>query len=120
VQFLAGPNEVAAARLVQWLIAQVSLIFLPLALLVFFQLQILPYHNEAISWWHRVAVFLDLVLLRMLWFRVTRGEMRLVTWRTIWRFKSRWGWGLISLLSLLLVFAVATFPGEWLDATCGL
>jgi uncharacterized protein YjbI with pentapeptide repeats len=115
LQFLAGTNEVAAVRLVQWLIAQVSLVFLPLALLVFFQLQFLPYHDEAISWWHRVAVFLDLVLLWMLWLRVARGETGPVRWRTIWRRKSKWGWGLICLLPVWLVFAVGTFPGEWQD-----
>jgi hypothetical protein len=116
VQFLAGPNEVAAVRSVQWLIAQVSLVFLPLGLLALFQVQFLPYHDEVISWWQRFAVFLDLVLLWTLWFRVTRCETRLLHWRNIWRPKFA-GWGLVSLVPLLLVFGVATFPGERLDET---
>jgi hypothetical protein len=38
------------------LIAQISLIVAPLAFLVYFQLQFLPYHDEKIVWWLRIAV----------------------------------------------------------------
>jgi uncharacterized protein YjbI with pentapeptide repeats len=115
VQFLARPDDPAAVRVVQWLIAQVSLVFLPIIVLVLFQLKFLPYHDQAISTWHRVAVFIDISLLWMLWFRVTRGEETLLRWRIVWRRKSAWGWGLVSLIPLLLVFFVATFPNELLD-----
>src|SRR4051812_31042950 len=58
VQFLAGPREVRAGAMgfILRLIAQISLVAGPIALLVFFQLQFLPYHHEAISWWQRLAV----------------------------------------------------------------
>ena len=45
------------------LIAWISLILGPIALLMFFQLQFLPYHDEIVSWWQRIAVVIDLVLL---------------------------------------------------------
>jgi uncharacterized protein YjbI with pentapeptide repeats len=115
VQFLARPDDPAAVRVVQWLIAQVSLVFLPVIVLVLFQLKFLPYHDQTISTWQRIAVFIDVALLWTLWFRVTRGETTLLRWRIIWRRKSTWGWGLLSLIPLLLVFFVATFPNEWLD-----
>jgi hypothetical protein len=115
VQFLARPDDLAAVRVVQWLIAQVSLVFLPIIVLVLFQLKFLPYHDQAISIWQRIAVFIDVALLWMLWFRVTRGEAALLRWRIIWRRKSAWGWGLVSLIPLLLVFFVVTFPHESLD-----
>jgi hypothetical protein len=52
VQFLAGPHEVRRGVLgfMLQLIAWISLAIGPLVLLVFFELQFLPYHNEAISW----------------------------------------------------------------------
>jgi hypothetical protein len=51
VQFLARPDEPATVRVVQWVIAQVSLVFLPIFVLVLFQLKFLPYHDQAISTW---------------------------------------------------------------------
>jgi class 3 adenylate cyclase/uncharacterized protein YjbI with pentapeptide repeats len=113
LQFLSRPHEGAAVRLVQWLIVQVSLVLLPVGVLVLFQLQFLRYHHEWISWWHRIAVLLDLMFLWMLWFGVSRGERGILGWRKIRR--CRWQWGLASLVPFLLVFTIATFPGEWLD-----
>jgi hypothetical protein len=57
VQFLAGPPEVRTGVMgfLLRLIAQISLVLGPIALLVFFQLQFLPYHDWAITWWHRMA-----------------------------------------------------------------
>src|SRR5690242_137353 len=58
VQFLAGPRDVRSGIMgfMLRLIALVSLIIAPIALLVFFQLQFLPYHHELISFWQRFAV----------------------------------------------------------------
>ena len=53
VQFLAGPGEVrdGIMGILLWLIALISLVIGPVALLVFFQLQFLPYHDPWITWW---------------------------------------------------------------------
>jgi uncharacterized protein YjbI with pentapeptide repeats len=116
VQFLAGPREVRTGimgfmlRLIAWVTLAIS----PLALLVLFHLQFLPYHNEPISWWHRMVVGADLVLLWMLWPSVARGETTRITRHDLRHGKVRAA-GLISLTLLLLVFTIATFPGEWLD-----
>lgn len=116
VQFLAGPRGVRTGvvgfmlRLIAW----ITLVIAPLALLVFFQLQFLPYHHEPITWWHRLAVLADLALLWKLWPSVARGEMTWITWRDLRHGKVAAA-ALVSLAPLLLVFTIATFPGEWLD-----
>jgi hypothetical protein len=97
------------------LIALVSLVIGPLALLVLLQIQFLPYHHEAVTWWQRIAVVADLALLWALWPSVARGETAAVGWRDFKRI------GVIaaaaaSLVPLVLVFTIATFPGEWLDS----
>src|SRR5262249_9891867 len=76
VQFLAGSREVRTGILgfLLKLITWISLVLGPIALLVFFELQFLPYHDESITWWHRIAVLADLVLLWMLWPSIARGE----------------------------------------------
>ena len=117
VQFLAGPREVrqGAIGFLLRLIAWISLMVGPVALLVFFELQFLPYHDVWITMWQRIAVVIDLLLLWLLWPTILHGEAAGLGWRRI-------GWGTgsvlvcISLVSVLLVFAIATFPGEWLEA----
>jgi hypothetical protein len=82
VQFLAGPREVRTG-IVGFLlksIATITLVAGPIALLVLFQLQFLPYHSAWITWWQRIAVVLDLVLLWLLWWPIVRGETALLTW----------------------------------------
>ncbi len=116
VQFLAGPIEVRSGLMgtLLRLIAQISLVAGPLALLVFFQLQFLPYHNEAVSWWQRIAVVIDLALLWALWPSLARGERSSVVWGDLHRPHVAAA-ALASVLPILLVFTIATFPGELLN-----
>jgi hypothetical protein len=89
VQMLADPREVRHGVIGIMLqgIALISLVVGPLALLVFFQIQFLPYHPPwAIELWQRLAIVIDLVLLWILWSSISRGR---VTW--IWRRDSRQG-----------------------------
>jgi uncharacterized protein YjbI with pentapeptide repeats len=116
VQYLAGPNEARGGvigfllRLIAW----ISLVIGPVGVLVFFELQFLPYHNVWISWCQRIAVIIDLWLLWVLWPALLSGEVTSRWWRRI-------GWGTgsvlgcVSMASILLVLAIATFPGEWLQ-----
>lgn len=116
VQILAGPREVrrgVVGALLQ-LVAWISLVIAPACLLTFFLLQFLPYHDEAISWWHRIAILADLVLLWLLWpsialgRRVDRHQLR---WLLRRRRRVQASVG-ASLVLLILVFTIATFPGE--------
>ena len=116
VQFLAGPREVRTG-IVGFLlksVATISLVVGPIALLVLFQLQFLPYHDPVITWWQRIAVLLDLVLLWLLWPPIARGEITLLSWSDLIRVRVA-AWLPVSLLPLLLIFTIATFPGEWLE-----
>jgi uncharacterized protein YjbI with pentapeptide repeats len=86
VQILAGPREVRSGVIgaMLRLIAQVSLIVAPVALLVFFQIQFLPYHPTwGIELWQRVAVVIDLVLLWMLWPSISRGRVTRISWAAL-------------------------------------
>jgi uncharacterized protein YjbI with pentapeptide repeats len=117
VQFLAGPSEMrqGAMGFLLRLIAWISLVIGPVALLVFFELQFLPYHSEWITMWQRIAVLIELILLWLLWPAILYGEATRRRWRRI-------GWGTgsvlvgISFAAIVLMFAIATFPGEWLAA----
>jgi hypothetical protein len=117
VQILAGPREVREGvfGFMLRLIAQITLVAGPVALLVFFQLQFLPYHHEAISWWQRIAVLADLALLWALWPSVASGSMMWITWRDLRR-RNVMVAAVASLGVVFLVFGIATFPGELLDA----
>jgi hypothetical protein len=96
--------------------ALISLVAGPIALLVLFQLQFLPYHSPWMTWWQRVAIVLDLILLWLLWPPIARGDTALLTWNDLGRVRVA-VWLALSLLPLMLVFIIATFPGEWLEET---
>ena len=85
------------------LIAWISLIVGPVLLLVLFQLQFLPYHVEMVSWWQRIAVVIDLVLLWMLWPLIARGTNTWLRWRDFLRVRIA-GLVLLSFLPVLLVY----------------
>jgi hypothetical protein len=76
VQLLAKPRRVYGAVISCLLqpIIFISLAVGPIALLVFFQLQFLPCHHAGISWWQRIAIIIDIVLLWMLWPLALSGQ----------------------------------------------
>jgi hypothetical protein len=115
-QLLAGPAEVREGLMgfMLRLISRISLVGGPVLLLVFFELQLLPYHDSAVSWWQRVAVVSELALVWMLWPSIARGEPVALAWRAVTR-RNIAAWGVVSLAPVLLVFTIATFPGELLD-----
>jgi uncharacterized protein YjbI with pentapeptide repeats len=127
VQFLAGPPKIrdGLIGLFLWLIALITLVAGPILLLLFFELQFLPYHDEIISWWQRIAVGIDLGLLWLFWPRIAvrktdpdvKGETR---FRVVHRLQSAGSIGImliLSLGSLPLLLLIATFPGEKLQQT---
>ncbi len=125
VQFLAGPPEIrnGVMGVLLWLIATVSLVIGPVCLLMFFELQFLPYHNEPITQWQRIAVVLDLILIWVFWRRIAlRGGLdgehsgsraRLMPWLQ----KALTLAILLALTvgSLAMMGVIATFPGEDLE-----
>ena len=115
VQLFAGPREVCEGptRVLLLAITWISLVFGPVALLIFFQLQFLPFHEQWITWLQRTAVAADLALLWWFWPAVIRSEPMGTAWRGM-------GWGAaiamtcVTLVSVPLI-AIAAFPGEALE-----
>ena len=116
VQSFAGPREVRTGVVGFLLrrIIEISLVAGPIALLILFQLQFLPYHSEWIAWWQRIAVVIDVVLLWILWPRIVREETAGLRSSDFKRLKVQ-AWLLVSILPVLLVVTIVTFPGEWLE-----
>jgi hypothetical protein len=116
VQSLAGPHEERTGIIgfLLRMISHISLVAAPIALLILFQLQFLPYHNEWITWWQRIAVVIDFILLWILWPPIARGDSTQLRSTDFTRVKIL-TWLLASFLSFLLVVTIATFPGEWLE-----
>jgi uncharacterized protein YjbI with pentapeptide repeats len=116
VQSLAGPRDVRGGLLGFLLksILWISLIAGPIALLILFQLQFLPYHSAWITNWQRMALVIDLALLWILWPPIARSEAKLLPLSDLRRPKIQ-AWACLSVLPVLLVVTIATFPGEWLE-----
>jgi uncharacterized protein YjbI with pentapeptide repeats len=95
-------------------IAWISLVIGPVALLVFFVLQFLPYHSETISWWQRLLVVADVGILWVLWPQVVQTKED--PWTSAQAITGEQLLAVtMSVIPIALVFVVATFPGEWLD-----
>lgn len=117
VQFLAGPAHVRDGFVgcLLWLIALVSLVLAPVALMVFFQMQFLPYQHVGITWWHRILAGMEIALVCSLWPRIG--------WRA--RPVGKMGWSqravTIGVIALVLVVPVpillffSIIPQEALD-----
>ena len=125
VQLLAGPRDErnGVMGFLLWLIALISLVAGPICLLVFFELQFLPYHHPWITSWQRVAVGFDLMLMWAFWGRIAlRGGVatdqdtrRGRTMTAVQRFATYSIMALLTACSLVLLPFVATYPGEWLE-----
>jgi uncharacterized protein YjbI with pentapeptide repeats len=113
IQFLAGPSilrDGPFGRLLRT-IAWVTLVIAPVLLLLMMQIQFLPFHSSFITWTHRAALLVDLVLVWWLWGRILSGR-EVDSGRQV-----SWGWAALGLVCSLAVVlfsgAAATFPSEW-------
>ncbi|HAH10003.1 MAG TPA: hypothetical protein DCL48_07875, partial [Alphaproteobacteria bacterium] len=75
---LVGPKREreGALGVLYAIIALTTVALAPIAVLFLFQLMFLPYQSDEITWWHRVAVWMDVAMVLMLWpsYRWYRGE----------------------------------------------
>jgi hypothetical protein len=119
VQFLAGPSDIREGGL-GWLlkaVAWISLVIGPVLLLLFLQIQFLPYHLEWVTWVQRFALLADMALLWFLWPAIL-GSRSEIHWPRPQR-SPVLAFGLLSLIPIGLAFTTATFPGERLDEFVG-
>jgi uncharacterized protein YjbI with pentapeptide repeats len=115
VQLLAGPKDVrdtSFGRLLR-VIAWVTLVFAPVGLLIELQVQFLPFHNLPLTWEHRLAVLLDIILIWWLWKGILGDGGGPRGWR-IWQASAKTVAGAVfSVAVLWLSCSLAIVPGEW-------
>ncbi|WOH51964.1 pentapeptide repeat-containing protein [Bradyrhizobium sp. sBnM-33] len=115
-QMLAGPHkgpvQAGLVRLMVW----VTVILAPVILLLAFQVRFLPYHAEAMTWWHRGCLLVDVALLWALWPRSypptaarPRGLTRLTSTLTALALPA------LALVVALLSVLIATVPDEGVE-----
>ena len=123
VQSLAGPRELrqGIVGLLLRAVAVVSLMAGPVVLLLFLQLQFLPYHSHGATWSARLSLCADLVFLWLLWQRLQLPPLP-IAGRGRWRYVGKLPGYLARALcragtvaALWLAFCIGTFPGEALD-----
>src|SRR5215469_3987275 len=71
-QSLIDAPQDAIVRLFLRAVVMLSFVIGPILLLLGFQLRFLPYHNVPVTYVHRVALLIDLVLLLLLWPQISR------------------------------------------------
>src|SRR5262245_48963152 len=115
-QALIGAHQDRIVRLFLRAVVLLSFVIGPVLLLLGFQLRFLPYHSIEVTYVHRVTLLLDLVLLLLLWPKISQGLVQqakpLRDWRAFYRV------GVAVLISVLLggfSAFVMTVPGELLD-----
>lgn len=79
---IVGRSEVWLIRLLLSLVVGITVIALPLLILLAAQIRFLPFHDEAITWSQRLAVWGDAVMLITLWPLIASPEDRAWEW---WR-----------------------------------
>ncbi|ESS72148.1 pentapeptide repeat protein [Methyloglobulus morosus KoM1] len=77
---IAGRSEVLLIRWLMSLVVGISVIALPLAILLAAQIRFLPFHDEAITWSQRLAVWVDAAMLLALWPLIASPKDRAMEW----------------------------------------
>jgi len=119
-------------RVLLGLMVWTTVVILPLLLLLWAQVRFLPYHDTAITWSHRAAVLVDLMLLWLFWpLMLMPGQSGASVAQTItlWLAEHRmarrtartrylqWGIGLLCVTLVTVVFSlgIAVLPEEAME-----
>ena len=117
-QAIAGPERSPLFSLFLHLMIWATVIVLPVLVMFYVQATFLPYHDIDITWSHRIALVLDVLLLFGIGIFLRRAETSF--WGAFWRI-ARYSpiqfsvTGALFILVLFSSFCVATIPNEWLD-----
>jgi hypothetical protein len=114
VQLLVGLREVQADLTMVLLRAMVAITVAlgPILLLLQIQCTFLPYHLSSITWFHRLMVLIDILLLCSFWPTIRYG----VSTSFLPSFRSYWSMYCLSILAIMFSGLVATFPGEQIQS----
>lgn len=129
-QITAGPRPNRITKFMLQLIVYVTFSILPIVTLLYFQTKFLPYHEVAITYWHRFAVILGFVMLILLTplMQNRRAAPRPRRWNIkygpqaeAWEATGTQVILVLVLLPLVAVFSwlIATVPNEWIDRKLG-
>jgi len=118
VQAIAGPHRSRVMSVFLHGISWLTLVALPVILILYIQVVFLPYHDENITWTHRIALLVDIAMLISIGVFLMRAEPSFV--HAFLRTTSSHPLSVIMtiivlVLVTLLSFFVATIPGERLD-----
>jgi hypothetical protein len=125
---LIGRPRPRRLRMLLGLMAWTTMVLFPLVLLLGAQVRFLPYHDTGITWSHRAAVLVDLLMLVVFWQMMLPSEQPLASappshyrWRwlqaTVRDRHNRWGAALIFVPLMAEVFSlgIAVLPEEKLE-----
>lgn len=88
-QVLSAKHHAMQLRFLLTLMVWITVIWLPLGILIGLQVGFLPYHNEDILFWQRIAVMLDLLLLQIFWPMIRKPNDR---WRNLVKYVVGLSW----------------------------
>ncbi len=74
VQAIAGPHRSKVMSVFLHGISWLTLVALPVILILYIQVVFLPYHNEQITWTHRIALLVDIAMLISIGVFLMRAE----------------------------------------------
>ena len=109
-QILVGPKPSPITNRVMRLIVSVTFTILPLITLLYFQIKFLPYHEVWITYWHRFAVILGLLMLIFLAPRIIKVGPQAEAWE-VSRMEKVLGASLL-IASFCFSWLIATVPDE--------
>lgn len=118
VQAIAGPYRSRVMSVFLHGMSWLTLVVLPVLLLVYIQVVFLPYHDIDITWTHRIALLVDIVMLISIGIFLMRAETSFT--QAFLRTTSSHPISFVATIFVLLFvwlvsFFVATVPGEQLD-----
>ena len=122
---LVGKPE-GLVRLLVAIMVKFSVIGFPIVLLLAFQLRFLPYHNQIITWIHRIVVIMCLILLWIMWPKIMTPTAKWLDWlkmtkeRGILRFTSHaltiTSGIVLSVMTFFICTTIFIVPGCWLES----
>lgn len=118
VQAIAGSNRSLIMAFFLHGMSWLTLVVLPVTLILFIQLMFVPYHDVSVTWWHRIALLFDIVILGLLGVFLTQAETNFFSafGRAIYHHPFMTIFTIALLMGALFVsFVIATIPGEALD-----
>jgi uncharacterized protein YjbI with pentapeptide repeats len=115
VQLLSGTTQTRRGYVGGLLlfIVWITVVLAPIVLLVTIQVKFLPYHDWRVTWWHRLIIIADVILLWCFWpsiiFADTRSRTRVLRARGVGT--------VVTILVVVCVLLAATYPSERVDRT---